>query len=85
VATVSKEARAKTFSLSEPGEESEKVFFGKEQPMNHNAMTPVRACQVATKLLKDEAAALTADERDAIQVLRDATAKLIVHGLQRRR
>ena len=58
---------------------------------NTKPMTPVRACQVASKLLqKIEDASETVhgilswEERDAIQVLRDATAKLITHGLQPR-
>jgi hypothetical protein len=58
----------------------------------HNkAMTPVRACQVASRLLtkievNPELASvlITIEEREAIQVLRDTTAKVIVHGLQRR-
>jgi hypothetical protein len=63
--------------------------------MNRNAMTPVRACQVASELLRRIESQpllangarpmdLTTDDHDAIQVLRDTTAKVIVHGLQRR-
>jgi hypothetical protein len=59
--------------------------------MNPQRMTPVRACQVASELLKNNADAsdtmhgvLNEERVAAIQVLRDTTAKVIVHGLQRR-
>lgn len=65
--------------------------------MNTKSMTRVRACQVASALLQrmelltqirpTDKPELTfgLEEMEAIKVLRDSTAQLIVHGLQPRR